>query len=681
MANPFDQFDAQKSGGNPFDRFDQPTAPQEFSGNSWKGFLKSELENADAGTRNIAGFGTALSNLYEGTKQLFGGGDKQQIEANKIIEEAAPVGSVLGNAAMTAIPFGLVGNSVKGAAAVGAGVNALQPADSLMERGKNAAIGGLVAGAGQKVANMSGEWLANKMQSLAAARAQKAPLQQTLQEGIDAGLVVPPSSVNPTKWNVLKEGVAGKIATAQEASNRNAAQFDNLARQAVGLSPDAPLTAESMKQLRASAYQAGYEPVANFGPIKTDEAYKKALDGIVSKYVGPAKDFPGVASSGVTDFVNGTKATKPAGSFVDDIGNIVPADLAPKAPKTRSLLDEIKKNGGLSVSEVGDVGIGGINKDYPGLLRAKGGNSGDDLVELLQSKGWISAQDVSFADANLTGGAQELARDMIRTALKREAITHPADAAAVADYQGLMRDFTQFGARKATVADMPMTGGLRVDQFDSANGIKMAQILRDEASAAFRSGDKALGKAKREAAKAIEDQIERAIASEGGAGAEAADLLNGFREARKLMAKTHTVEDAIIEGGGSVNPKKFAQMLQAGKPLSGELATIGRFANNFPKASQPAAQVAGPAVSKLNSVMAAGAAGAGALATGPLGLLAGAAPFIVPPALRAQMLSKGSQNALARQMFELGITPRVSNALLQYAPVGGTVAALESLAQ
>lgn len=523
MSGPWEDFQSAPESG-PWNDFAPKTKPPEFSGTSWKDFLKTELENADFGTRNIAGFGTALSNLVEGAKQLVGYGDKQKIEANKIIEESAPVGAVLGNAAMTAIPFGLVGNSVKGAAAVGAGINALQPADSLLERGKNAAIGGLVAGAGQKVANVSGEWLANKIQNLSLAQTQKAPLQQTLQEGIDAGLVAPPSAVNPTAFNNVRDSIGGKIATAQTASNRNALAADALARKAVGLAPDEPLTSQAMKQVRETAYRSGYEPIAQIGPMTTDKAFAQALDKVAQKYTGPANSFPGAIKSEVPDLVNAFK----------------------------------------------------------------------------------------------------------------------------------------------------------VQGFDAGEALQATKVLREQASDAFRAGDTAMGQAKRQIASELENQIERNLTA---AGASGSSVLQNFREARKLMAKSHTVEDAIVEGSGSVNPAAFAKALNNGVPLEGDLLTLAKFANNFPKAMQPAKQVQGPGVSKLNATMAAALGIGGGAALGPLGTAAAAAPFLAPQLARSSALSRSSQNALARQMFELGITPRVSNALLQYAPVGGTVAALEALRQ
>lgn len=665
---------------------DAPT-PAKLGRASYEDALRNELQNADPFTRNLAGAGTALSSLYQGAKQFFGAGDKNAIDDNRIIADEAPVGSVVGNVALTAIPFGLAGNSIRAGAAVGAGIGALEPVAgdqgfANVARGKliNAGIGGVTGGVGQAIANKAGSYVTGRLAELEAQKAQNAPLNQTLRDAIDAGFVVPPSSVNPSFMNTTLEGVAGKISTAQTASNRNAEVIDSLARRSVGLGENEPLTSEAMKAVRARAYQSGYEPVTNFGPVPTDAAYHKALDEIAAKYTGAAQDFPGAASSAVPDFINGTKQGKINGQFVDDSGALMPKDAIPSPPKLRSLLQEIKQRGGISVNEVGDLNVHALNKDHPGLLR-KQGNDGDALVEIMHQQGWINSADLKFADENLTGGAQELARDMLRTAINRERVVHPRDQAAAFEYDNAMKDAAQYGARKATQADIPTTGGLRIPRFDAANGIKMTQILRDEAQAAFRSGDSALGKAKREAAKAIEDQIERAIASNGGAGAEAADLLNNFREARKLMAKSHTVEDAIIEGGGSINARKLASRVQAGKPLEGDLLTIGKFANNFPRATQPAQQVAGPGVSKLNSVAGAVMGGGGALAAGPAGLAAGVLPMVIPPAVRNILLSRASQENQLKRLYELGLTTRAASSFLQYAPVGGTVLGLNAFPQ
>lgn len=316
-------------------------------------------------------------------------------------------------------------------------------------------------------------------------------LAKTLQDSTNAGFVVPPSSVKPTFLNTLQEGIAGKIATAQEASNRNGPVFESLARKAVGLPADAPLTSDAMQAVRNQAYRDGYAPISNLGKIETDQAYSDAINAIAARRQGAARSFP--------DAVN---------------------------------------------NEVADA-----------------------------------------------------------------------------------------------------MGKLRVPAFNAGDGLKMSQILRDEANKAFRAGDNEAGLANKAAAKAIEDQIERHLQGQGEDGAA---LLQGFRDARQLMAKAHTVEDAIVEGGGAINPRKLAARVQAGKPMTDELAVAGNFANNFPKASQPAQQVAGPGVSKLNSLAALLVGGGGYAAGGPMGIAAGAAPFIIPPLVRSRLLSQSVQQGLTK---------------------------------
>lgn len=227
-------------------------------------------------------------------------------------------------------------------------------------------------------------------------------------------------------------------------------------------------------------------------------------------------------------------------------------------------------------------------------------------------------------------------------------------------YQGAARSFP--GAISDDVSKMAQM--FDVPNFDAGDALQATQYLRDKAADAFSKGETGLGKASREIAKAIEDQIERHLSySANGAQTlhtvtrpngqvvyvSGQDLLKGFRDARELMAKAHTVEDAIVEGGGSINAKKLAQRAQANKPLSGELKTIGNFAKNFDRVSQAAAQVAGPGVSKLGYYGGAGIATMAGSAFGPVGAAAaGGASLAVPYVVRAGLLSKPMQRSLLR---------------------------------
>lgn len=687
MAFDPDQYLAASAGFDP-DAY-LGTKPAKIGREAFGDIFRAELAKESPLNQALVGFGSAAGNVIQGVKQIFGQGNQSDIEANKIMESNAPVSAFAGNVAATAIPFGLAGNSLRAAGAVGAGIGALNPVEgeqtfSNIVRGKaiNTALGAATGVAGQAVANKAGGYIADKLQAIQRARGQNAPIDQTLRDALDAGLMAPPSSVNPTFLNTMKEGISGKIATAQVMSNRNAPIIDDLARRAVGLPKGAPLTSEAMQAIRGGAFDVGYKPVTGAGTISTDDVYRDALGKLVADYQGAARSFPGAVGDDVTGLVMGRQV---GGSpdkriFVDGMGQIVKDIDIPSQPKTRSFLHELKKSGGLNPSELADLGVDKVNKSAPGLLN-KNGRTMDRVVEWMEQHGWVSPQDIAMAERDGVGGSHELARDMIRSALNKDPVIHPMDGDAVYNFNLAMRNLDDMGIKQVKIPGTEATtkGGINVADFDAGDAIKMSQILRDNANKAFRDGDTGLGKASKGAAKAIEDQIERHLAGQGKDGEK---MLRNFRQARMLMAKAHTVEDAIVEGGGTINARKLAQRVQAGKPMTGELATIGNFANNFQRATQPATQVAGPGVSKLThlaSLMLGG--GGGAAMGGPVGAVAGAAAMeTLPYALRARMLSKAAQQAAIDSKYAPGASTRLAS-LLQYSPVAGTVLGLETLGQ
>lgn len=665
-----------------------PRSPRKMGADAQGDFLREELANADWGTRQIAGFGTALSNVWEGAKQKIGLGDEQAIEANKIMADEAPVGSVIGEAALLAGPFGLVGNSIKGAAAVGAGSGFLRPVSGPQTFGniargtaENTALSGALSAGGQAVSNAVGKLISKTMQEMALRKAQNAPRDALVNDALDLGLEIPPSSVNPSTWNTIKESIAGKIATAQTASANNSGKFTDLARKEMGLEADAPLTADVLRGRRKLAYEVGYKPVENAGRIETDAAYNKALDEIVAGYVGPSKDFPGVLDDSVTKFVEGAKKVKvPARKeYVDEAGNVVKNFVEPKPPKLRNLLSELKAAGGIHPNELGEIGVDGLQKNFPGIVSRRG-KSADSLTEWAKSNGWISEKMAADADM-LPGGEHELIKDMISLAAARESVVHPSQIARWQSYQQASKDAVNAGVRQK-VTPATEIGGLRVKDFDAKSALQISRGLRKEAGEAFRQGNSALGFAKKEAAQAVEDQVERGIAALGD-GAEAKQALELFREARKYIAKSHTIEGGILPGGSAFDPRKVPSR-DFGK-LEGDLKTAVAFAKNFPKASQSDAQVAGPAVNQLGALLKAGLSGfggAGGMALGgPAGAAAlAAAPFVIPPAMRSYLLSHASQNAL-RDLYQLGLPARMAGRLGQYAPIGLTVGGADAFGQ
>lgn len=138
-----------------------------------------------------------------------------------------------------------------------------------------------------------------------------------------------------------------------------------------------------------------------------------------------------------------------------------------------------------------------------------------------------------------------------------------------------------------------------VPEFDSADALEAVKLLRRGAKDSFRTGRGGLGTAQKDVARALEDNIAEYLDSELAQGVlpgvvkdgrltalgNPRELLARFREGRAMLAKAHAVDDALVEGAGSVDALKLAAQLQRGVPLSGELGTMARFAQVAPKSA------------------------------------------------------------------------------------------------
>jgi hypothetical protein len=146
-------------------------------------------------------------------------------------------------------------------------------------------------------------------------------------------------------------------------------------------------------------------------------------------------------------------------------------------------------------------------------------------------------------------------------------------------YQGAAKDFPDLARNDI----MDAVESVRKPSFDSESAIDAISILRDKAATSYRQGDKALGKAYREISSALEEAMERSLSRRGN---DSTKLLEQFRSARQLIAKTYSAEAALNPQVGSFNAQKLAAQLAKGKPLSGDMKKAAEFAQAFPKASQ-----------------------------------------------------------------------------------------------
>jgi hypothetical protein len=192
---------------------------------------------------------------------------------------------------------------------------------------------------------------------------------------------------------------------------------------------------------------------------------------------------------------------------------------------------------------------------------------------------------------------------------------------------------------------------LRTKEFDADSGVSMSRQLREDASKAYASGDKTLGKALKGASDAIEQEIEAHLIKIGNKGG-----LKDFREARKTMAKTFSVEKALNDATGNVSATQLGKELKKGAPLSGGLKDIAK-AGRLPGASLADTKYATPAGSQLDAAV----AGGGAL----LGNVAMLGLPLARAGLRETLLTRPVSNYLGTPNYNsFGFTQGNRNALI-----------------
>ena len=241
-------------------------------------------------------------------------------------------------------------------------------------------------------------------------------------------------------------------------------------------------------------------------------------------------------------------------------------------------------------------------------------------------------------------------------------------------YLGAARSFPGTASDANNQAVRKMIDDHLVASFDSKQALQELRLLRDQASKNFTAKETGLAKAQIEVANALEAQIERQLAASKTPNAK--DMLTQFRASREKMAKAHQVEEAIVEGGGSINPQTLAAMLQRGEKLTGDLALIARFANIAKPVMKRPGSMGTPAAGSMlgtgTNVIGAGAGAMGAQFMGldPVtGFILGTAGAMAPAAARAAarqyLLSPtGQSRALPNYGANAPVSPELRNALI-----------------
>ena len=192
------------------------------------------------------------------------------------------------------------------------------------------------------------------------------------------------------------------------------------------------------------------------------------------------------------------------------------------------------------------------------------------------------------------------------------------DRTLVADLAQIKNDFSGTASFPKAVTDKVEQEVSRFQKlnFTAADAVDEARALRSEASRNIRSQDvdaNKLGLAQARIADALENQIERQLA----ANPATAGLVDQYKASRRLMAKSHAVEDALVKGSGDVSTAKLAQLLEGGMPMDAGLKTAAEFGNVFRHVNLPPSTIGTPGGGGIFYGTAGGAgAGAGLLFSG-----------------------------------------------------------------
>lgn len=231
------------------------------------------------------------------------------------------------------------------------------------------------------------------------------------------------------------------------------------------------------------------------------------------------------------------------------------------------------------------------------------------------------------------GKAYQAVRDAGRVT-PGESYTAALDALAE-PYLNTSKDFPL--AKKTDVLDV--IDSMRVPSFDASSGVDQIRIMRGDADKAYAGRDKALGAAYRGVADALESAIDEHLTAVGAP----ADVLQNFRDARRTIAETYTVQKHL-NASGNIDTQGLARELKK-KPLEGNLKTVAEFGANFPKAAQMPEKIGGVPMSPLDAGFALLSGVAGAAATGNAAGAAMAAAPLGRLGVRKMLSSPGYQDA------------------------------------
>lgn len=424
----------------------------------------------------LAGVGMSMVDAKNGIGQMLGLVDQKEIDHAKKINEdlansgAGTVGNVLGNVAMLAPTMLIPGaNTVSGAALINGLAGSAMTPGSVSDRAQAGAFG--AGGGALGVAIPKGVIGAGKVMSAAAAPfTQKGRekiigdvMRRAAGDNADAVIsrlkgateLVPGSK--PTAAEVADSGGIAALQRAMSSANPEAYTHRGMSNNAARVEALRGIAGDEFKMQAAKAARAAAaDPLyaaADKAIVTSDDNLRAIMARLPNGTLEQAKNIARMKGKPVQigrDVPAQTLYKNEAGELID------PSLMKPPVgPKGRNLLDEIKKAGGIKMDEVGELGMSPVEavRGNPGLFR-RDGMSADGLVEFMQQQGWMADDVISRANQFDTGGAPEMAKEYIRTALARDPVYHPSQAMDLFEHNQAMQDFNDF-AKGISRTDIP----------------------------------------------------------------------------------------------------------------------------------------------------------------------------------------------------------------------------------
>lgn len=152
-----------------------------------------------------------------------------------------------------------------------------------------------------------------------------------------------------------------------------------------------------------------------------------------------------------------------------------------------------------------------------------------------------------------------------------------------------------------TLTNTPIMRSVEVNPNDILDQLRVARANSKQWYAAFARDAHPETEAKaiayKNEANVLENKLED-IANKTGNP----DLVNQLREARRNIAQTYTVENALNASATNVNARNLAKALEKGVPLTGNLKLSAQFAQQNPLYTREASGVSTPGVDALRTV-------------------------------------------------------------------------------